>query len=80
MIHIELKPEIEAQLTAEAEARGVPLDRYIEEIVETRPHVEAGTEAERRQAVEKMLAFTREYGLTLGEDSIEDLIHQGRPY
>ena len=31
MIHIQLEPEIEAQLTAEARARGLSLDRYIVE-------------------------------------------------
>jgi hypothetical protein len=31
MIKIHLEPEIEAQLTAEAQARGLSLDRYIVE-------------------------------------------------
>jgi hypothetical protein len=31
MIQIQLEPEIEAQLTAEAQARGLSLDRYIVE-------------------------------------------------
>ena len=33
MIHLELHHEIEAQLAAEAKARGLALDRYIETIV-----------------------------------------------
>ena len=37
MIHLELQPEIEARLAAEAQARGLALDRYIEKIVESRP-------------------------------------------
>ncbi len=37
MIQIQLEPEIEAQLTAEAQARGLSLDRYIvEKLVATR--------------------------------------------
>ncbi len=36
MIRLELKPEIEAQLAAEAQARGLALDRYIETIVVAR--------------------------------------------
>jgi predicted transcriptional regulator len=36
MIHLELQPEIEAQLTAEAQARGLARDRYIESIVAAR--------------------------------------------
>jgi hypothetical protein len=80
MIQIQLKPEIEAQIAAEAQARGLAIDRYIEELVETRPAVDKVTDSDRRQAVEDMLAFTREYGLTLGGASIEDLIHEGHPY
>jgi predicted transcriptional regulator len=33
MIQLELRPEIEAQLAAEAQAHGLALDRYIEQIV-----------------------------------------------
>lgn len=33
MIQLELRPEIEAQLAAEAQARGLALDRYIEIII-----------------------------------------------
>jgi len=36
MIHLELQPEIEAQLAEEAQARGLSLDRYIEAIVVAR--------------------------------------------
>jgi hypothetical protein len=36
MIHLELQPEIEAKLAAEAQARGLALDRYIETIVVAR--------------------------------------------
>ncbi len=37
MIHLHFQPEIEAQLAAEAEARGLALDRYIETIVASWP-------------------------------------------
>ncbi len=37
MIRLELQPEIEAQLAAEAGARGLALDRYIEDIIASRP-------------------------------------------
>jgi hypothetical protein len=36
MIRLELRPEIEAQLAAEAQALGLALDRYIETIVVAR--------------------------------------------
>ena len=37
MIHLQLQPETEAQLAAEAKARGMELNRYIETIVIARP-------------------------------------------
>jgi hypothetical protein len=33
MIHLQLQPEVEAQLAAEAQAHGLELDRYVESIV-----------------------------------------------
>jgi predicted HicB family RNase H-like nuclease len=33
MLRLELQPEVEAQLAAEAQARGVALDRYVAAIV-----------------------------------------------
>ena len=35
MIHLDLQPEIEAQLAAEAQSRGLALDRYVAMIVES---------------------------------------------
>ena len=37
MIHLQLQPEFEAQLAAEAKDRGMELNRYIETIVIARP-------------------------------------------
>ncbi len=46
MIHLELQPEIEAQLAAEAKSHGIPTERYIESIlsqhIELRPSAENG--------------------------------------
>jgi len=41
MIQLELRPEIEAQLAAEAQARGLALDRYVEAIVTANAEEEA---------------------------------------
>jgi hypothetical protein len=48
MIHLDLQPEIEAQLAAEAQARGLALDRYIETIVVAR-----ATASEPEQALDE---------------------------
>jgi hypothetical protein len=75
MIQIQLRPEIESQLAHEAQARGVALDRYIEEIVEARSAADANED--QRRAVEEMLAFRHEYKVTLGGLKLTDLIHEG---
>jgi hypothetical protein len=65
MIQLQLQPEIEAQLAAEARERGLALDRYIEKIVEARPSVRQVEDAERREAVEAMMSFSEKHSATL---------------
>jgi hypothetical protein len=77
MIQIQLRPEIESQLATEAQARGVALDRYIEEIVEARSAATVDADEDQRRAVEEMLAFRHEYKATLGGLKLTDLIHEG---
>lgn len=75
MIQIQLQPEIEAVLAAEAQARGVGLDRYIEGIVIARP-----VEQNRKQSVAQAIESIRELrkGNILGGLNIKDLVHEGR--
>lgn len=77
MIQIQLQPEIEAQLAAEARDRGMALDRYIEKIVKGRP-----MEQVRRRSVAEAIASIRELrrGNNLGGLKIVDLIHEGHKY
>lgn len=78
MIQIQLEPEIEAQLAAEAQAKGLPLDRYIiEKLMESRPVVQA-----RQDSVAAAVDNIRELrkGNKLGGLKIKDLIHQGHKY
>jgi hypothetical protein len=77
MIQIQLQPEIEAQLAAEAQARGVALDHYIEKIVSARP-----VERIRQRTVAEAIDSIRELrkGNTLGGLKIKDLIHEGHKY
>ena len=81
MIHLELQPETEAQLAAEAQARGLALDRYIEKIVESRPsdqfvgQQKAHTVSE---AIDRILELREDSNL--GGLSIKDLINEGRKY
>ena len=44
-VRLELKPDIEANLAAQARARGVPLDAYLQSVVEDLARTEAGRPA-----------------------------------
>jgi hypothetical protein len=74
MIQIQLQPEIEAQLAAEAQAKGVALNLYIEKIVSARPveQVKQRTVAEAIDAI-RMLRK----GNSLSGLKVKDLIHEG---
>lgn len=57
MIQIHLEPEIEAQLVAEARARGLSPESYVEQIIAERTaklHTEAGS-VDRLASLEKFL-------------------------
>ena len=56
MIHIELRPEIEARLTAEAQARGVDIEVYVESLLE-KAITTASNPVPRRRTREEMRAF-----------------------
>jgi hypothetical protein len=77
VIQIQLQPEIEAQLAAEAQARGVALDRYIEKIVIARP-VEPIRQRTVAEAIDSIRALRK--GNTLGDLSLKDLVHEGHKY
>jgi hypothetical protein len=77
MIQIQLRPEIEAQLAAEAKDHGLALDLYIEMIVSGR----AVTRIKRHsvsQAIDRIRELRK--GNTLNGLKIKDLIHEGHRY
>lgn len=80
MIHVRLKPEVEAVLSREAQARGIALDRYVEEIVEERAVCGGEVRADRRRAVEAMMQFARKHQLQTGDQSVKDMLHEGHKY
>jgi beta-lactamase class A len=80
MIQLRLQPDMEAQLAEEARERGLPLDLYIEKIVEARAFVRQAREAELREAVQKMMDFAEKNGATLGGLSLKEMMHEGHKY
>jgi hypothetical protein len=77
MLRLELQPELEARLAQEAQASGLPLERYIERIVESRrlSLVDRGSAAQAAADIRELRKGVRLNGL-----KIKDLIEEGRRF
>ncbi len=80
MIQIELQPEIEGQLAAQAEACGVTFSEYLKELLIRQ--AERPVEGANRRSVAEAIESIRELrkGNKLGGLKIKDLIHEGHKY
>ena len=76
MIQLQLNPEIEAQLAAEAEAGGLAIGHYIETIVSARP-IEPVRQRTIADAIDRIRELRK--GNTLGGLNLKELIHEGHP-
>lgn len=78
MIQIELQPELEAQLAAEAQARGMELNEYIiAKLEQSRPAGPSETHSV-ADAIDRIRELRK--GITLGGLRIKDLLHEGHKY
>ena len=78
MIQIQLEPEIEAQLSAEAQAIGLSLDRYVVEKLVAARTIEPSRQRSVGDAIDTIRELRRES--KLGDLQIKDLIHEGHKY
>ena len=78
MIQIHLRPEIEAQLAAEAQARGMALERYIVEKLTGSQLAEPAEQHSVDEAIDRIRDLRK--GNLLGDLRIKDLIHEGQKY
>ncbi len=78
MVHLELQPDVEAQLAQEARSRGLSVERYIQTIMESRPVAAAHDSSMVSGAVERIRELSR--ANRLGGLRIKELIEEGRKY
>ena len=80
MIQIELQPEIERQLVAQAEACGVTFPEYLKELL--MKQAERPAERANLRSVDEAIESIRELrkGNRLGGLKVKDLIHEGHKY
>ena len=87
-VTLNLRPEVEAGLIAQAEAHGVTLEEYLLSMVEgaalssSRAISSTGRKGmpAREAAVRRMLEFGDRYHLSLGEPVTRTLLHEGHRF
>ena len=84
-VTLNLKPEVEAGIVAQAVAHGMAVEEYILSLVEEaavapapKPNVSA--QQAREEAVRHMLEFGEKYRLSLGEPVTRSLLHEGHRF
>jgi len=84
-ITLNLKPEIEAGLLAQAQASGMSLEEYLLSVVEevavpTKQPADRTGKSAREEAVRRMLEFGEKHHLSLGEPVTRRLLHEGHRF
>jgi hypothetical protein len=81
-VTLNLKPEVEAGLLAQARASGVPVEEFLISLVVSAargtlrdPALQA--DPARAEAVRRMLEFGEKHQLSLGEPITRKLLHEG---
>ncbi len=78
MIQIELRPELESQIAAQALSRGLALEQYIVETLEASSALDASKRQAVGDAIERLTELRK--GNFLAGANIKDLINEGRKY
>jgi hypothetical protein len=84
-VTLHLKPEVEAGLTAHAQASGMVLEDYLLTLVEVAALTPKLGEAlarsvDRAEAVRRMLDFGEKHRLSLGEPNSRTMLHEGHRF
>jgi len=78
-VTLNLKPEVEAGLLAQARASGMPLEQFLLSLVESAAHSTAPNTAAKQparvEAVRRMVEFGEKHRLSLGEPITRELLH-----
>jgi hypothetical protein len=84
-VTLDLKPEVEAGLLAQAEASGMSLEEYLLSVVEeaailSKPESIPTGKSTREEAVRRMVEFGDKYHLSLGEPLTRQFLHEGHRF
>jgi hypothetical protein len=74
---LNLKPEVEASLMAQARTSGMDLEDYLLTLVESAaPSYASAQSGDRAEAVRRMIEFGDKHHLSFGEPITRDLLHE----
>jgi hypothetical protein len=76
-VHVDLTPDVQAGLLAQAQASGLSLEAYVEQVLRERVHEVARPALTRSQIAGERIRELRK-GVTLGGIPIKELIEEGR--
>jgi hypothetical protein len=84
-ITLNLTPEAEAGLLAQAQASGMTLEEYLLSVIEelalpARQEANGAANSAREEAVRGMLEFGEKYHLSLGEPVTRQFLHEGHRF
>jgi hypothetical protein len=76
-VKLELTPDVQAGLLAQAQASGLSLEAYLEQVLRERSHANSRPTLTRSQIAGQRIRDFRK-GVTLGGGTIKELIEEGR--
>ncbi len=82
-VTLNLKPEVEAGIIAQAVSHGMAVEEYILSLVEeaaAAPKPNVSGQQTREEAVRHMLEFGEKHRLSLGEPITRRLLHEGHRF
>ena len=80
-VTLELRPEVEAGLMAQAQASGLSLEAYVEQVLQERSRgaVDGSVDSSIAAAARRLGTFGKRHGLSLGGTTIRELLNESRP-
>jgi PIN domain nuclease of toxin-antitoxin system len=79
-ITVDVTPEVQAELARQAAAHGRPIEAYAAGLLEEAAQLSAAPVGKDvAEAIERLRAFGKTHGLSLGGTTIRELRHEARP-
>ena len=72
--------DIPDELADQVEARGLVLESYLRELIQTNLSEKQTSTEQRRNAVDAMRQFAAKYRFTTGNHDLKNMVHEGHKY